>query len=156
LGLAGSWAVYGIMRKRSDLGAIDGLTLETALYFPFALGYLIWRHHLGQGVLGHANLRIHLIVMSAGWVTALPLIFFAAGVRQIRLSTVGLLQYLTPTLQFFLGLLLYKEAFDAAHLKACLLIWTGLVLYSADSFWFQRGLFRTVWAARAKARPPLS
>lgn len=140
--LAGSWGMYGIMRKRSTLGAIDGLTVETVLYFPFALAYLIWRHSIGLGVLGHSSLRLHLLVLSAGWVTALPLILFGYGVRQIRLSTIGLMQYLAPTIQFLLGLLLYHEAFDAPHLKACLVIWLGLALYTADSFWARRRVLR--------------
>ena len=146
LTLAGTFGLYGLMRKRSPLGSVDGLALETILYAPLAAGYLLWRQHTGEGALGHADLRTHIFILSAGWVTALPLILFAYGARQIRMTTLGLLQYLAPSLQFLCGLVIYHEPFDATRLRACLLVWFGLALYSADSFWSQR---RTIRAAMA-------
>jgi chloramphenicol-sensitive protein RarD len=142
IALAGSWGLYGLMRRQSPLGSLDGLALETALYGPLAVGYLLWRQHTGQGALGHSDLRTHALVLSTGWVTALPLILFAYGARRIRMTTLGLLQYLTPSLQFLCGLLVYREPFDAARLRACGLIWLGLVLYTADSFLAQRRAIR--------------
>jgi len=142
LALAGTFGLYGLMRKRSELGSIDGLALETILYAPLAAGYLLWRQHTGDGALGHADLRTQAFILSTGCVTALPLILFAYGARQIRMTTLGLLQYLAPSLQFLLGLLLYHEAFDAGQLRACLFIWFGLALYSADSLWAQRRSYR--------------
>jgi len=83
-------------------------------------------------------------VLSTGWVTALPLILFAYGARRIRMTTLGLLQYLTPSLQFLCGLLIYREPFDAARLRACGFIWLGLLLYTVDSFWAQRRAIRAM------------
>ncbi|MDD3181165.1 MAG: EamA family transporter RarD [Opitutaceae bacterium] len=138
LSLTSSWGIYGLMRRKTSLGSLDGLALETLLYAPAAAALLLWRWHTGEGALGRVDLPTHLFVLSAGWVTAIPLILFAYGARRIRFTTLGLLQYLTPTIQFLFGLLLYHEAFDAARFRAYALIWCGLLLYSADSLWRQR------------------
>jgi chloramphenicol-sensitive protein RarD len=138
LTLAGSWGLYGVLRKHSPLGSLDGLMVETLLYSPFAAAFLLWRQHTGEGALGHADIRMHLLVLSTGWVTALPLICFAYGARLIRLTTLGLLQYLTPTLHFLIGLLVYREAFDSVRFRACLFIWCGVIIYSVDGFLAQR------------------
>jgi chloramphenicol-sensitive protein RarD len=138
LSLAGTWSCYAILKKQSQLGSMTGLTVETILLFPLALAALLWWHHTGEGALGRVDARAHALVFSTGIVTAVPLLLFAYGAQRIRLSTVGLLQYLAPTVQFLLGYFLYREPFDAVRLQAYALIWTGLILYSADSFWSQR------------------
>lgn len=136
--LAGSWAAYGLLKKKSALGAIAGLTVETMLLFPLAAGLLIWWHATGEGALGRVDPRTQLFVLSAGIVTAIPLLLFARGAQRIRLTTLGLLQYIGPTVQFLIGLYLYREPFDAGRLQAFSLIWIGLAIYSADTFWTQR------------------
>jgi chloramphenicol-sensitive protein RarD len=141
--LAGSWGCYSLMRKRSPLGALDGLAAETLLYAPLAVAFLLWQYHTGAGALGRVDLRTHFFVLSTGAVTAVPLILFVYGAQRIRLTTVGLLQYVAPTVQFLLGLLVYREPFDAARLNAYGFIWAGLALYTADSFWAQRRLLQT-------------
>lgn len=138
LTLAGTWSCYGMLKKRSSLGSVAGLTVETIILLPFALGALAWWHGRGEGVIGHADLRTHALVLSVGLVTAIPLLLFAYGAQRIRLVTVGLLQYIAPTVQFLIGYLIYREPFDAARLTAYALIWSGLALYTADSFWAQR------------------
>ncbi|MBI2813594.1 MAG: EamA family transporter RarD [Opitutae bacterium] len=138
LTLAGTWAGYGLLKKRSALGSIAGLTVETILLFPLAAGLLLWWHHTGEGALGRVDLRLHLYILSVGVVTAIPLLLFAYGAQRIRLATLGLLQYLAPSVQFLIGWLVYREPFDAARLQAFGLIWCGLALYSADAFWIQR------------------
>jgi chloramphenicol-sensitive protein RarD len=138
LTLAGTWSCYGILKKRSALGSVAGLTVETILLLPFAAGALVWWHLRGEGVIGHADLRTHGLVLSVGLVTAVPLLLFAYGAQRIRLVTIGLLQYLAPTVQFLIGYLVYREPFDAARFGAYSLIWCGLGLYTADSFWAQR------------------
>lgn len=138
LSLAGTWAGYGLLKKKSALGSVAGLTVETLLLLPLALGLLLWWHHAGVGALGRVDGRTHLLILTAGVVTAVPLLLFAYGAQRIRLTTLGLLQYLAPTVQFFIGLLVYREAFDTARLQAFALIWCGLILYSADGFWAQR------------------
>lgn len=148
LALAFTWAGYGLLKKKSALGSIAGLTVETILLFPVAVALLLWWHYTGVGALGRVDARTHCFVLAAGVVTAVPLLLFAYGAQRIRLTTLGLLQYLAPTVQFLIGLFVYHEAFDTAHLQAFALIWGGLVLYSTDSLWAQRRLlFKATGAA---------
>lgn len=147
LTLAATWSAYGLLKKRSELGAIAGLTVETLLLFPLAAGLLLWWHYTGEGALGRVSAWHHLLVLIVGVVTAVPLVLFAYGAQRIRLTSLGLLQYLAPSVQFLLGYFLYREPFDAARLQAYGLIWCGLALYSADSFWAQRrALLKSVGA----------
>jgi chloramphenicol-sensitive protein RarD len=133
LALAATWGGYSLMRKKTALDAITGLTVETLLLAPLAIGFLLWRHHTGEGALGRVPAARALLVLSAGVITAVPLIFFAYGAKRIRLSTLGLLQYLTPTVQFALGVWVYHEAFPRERLLCFGFIWAGLVLYAVDS-----------------------
>ena len=121
------------MRKRSPLGPLTGLTVETLLLAPLAVAWLIWRQHTGAGALGHVDATQTVLVLSAGIVTAVPLLFFAYGAKRIRLSTLGLLQYVTPTVQFILGVWLYHEPFPHERLLCFGLIWAGLIVYAADA-----------------------
>ena len=141
LTLAGTWSSYALLKKQSTLGPLAGLTVETLLLFPAAAGLLLWRRHTGDGALGRMDAWHHALVLSVGVVTAIPLLLFGYGAQRIRLATLGLLQYLSPTAQFLIGLMVYHEAFDTGRLQAYALIWCGLILYTADSFWTQRRLF---------------
>lgn len=138
LSLAGSFGIYGLLRKQSPLGALNGLAVETALLAPFAAALLIWRHHLGTGALGHVDAGRSLLVLSSGVVTAIPLLLFAYGARRLRFTTLGLLQYVAPTLQFLIGWLAYHESFTSARAWAFACIWTGLACYTADILWKSR------------------
>jgi chloramphenicol-sensitive protein RarD len=138
LSLAGSWSLYGLLKKRSDLGSIAGLTFETLALFPVAAAFLSWQTHTGEGAIGHVDPWLHTLIIGTGIITTIPLLLFAYGARRLRLATLGVLQYIAPTVQFLIGLLLYHEPFDSARLQAFVLIWCGLVLYTADSFWSQR------------------
>lgn len=138
LALAGSWGSYSVLRKRSPLGPIPGLAAETLVVSPVAVGLLLWRHHAGTGALGHVDLRMHLLILSAGAVTAVPLLLFAHAARHIRLSTLGLLQYVAPTVQLLLGVWVYHEPFSRARLASFAFIWAALVLYTADNLLAQR------------------
>jgi len=138
--IAGTWSSYGLLKKQSALGSMAGLTVETVLLFPFALGLLLWLAGQGGGVIGHASLRLHLYVLCTGIVTALPLLLFAYGAQRLRFTTLGLLQYIAPSVQFLIGLLIFHEPFDSSRLQAFGLIWLGLIIYSADAFWSQRRL----------------
>ena len=131
--LAGSWGGYSVMRKRSTTGAIPGLAVETLLLSPLAIGFLVWRHQAGTGALGRVDLRTHLLILSAGIVTAVPLMLFAYAARRIRLSTLGILQYLAPTGQLILGVWVYDEPFSRPRMVSFALIWAALVLYTADN-----------------------
>jgi chloramphenicol-sensitive protein RarD len=133
LTLAVTFSCYGLLRKRSALGSLTGLTVETALLTPAALAYLWWCHLDGTGALGRLDLRHHVLILSAGAITAVPLLLFAYGARRIRLTTLGLLQYLSPTVTLFLGVLVYHEAFGHDRFASFALIWLGLLLYTADN-----------------------
>ena len=151
LSIAGTWASYGILKKKSALGSLAGLTVETLLLFPIALALLLWWNHTGEGALGRVDAWRHVLVLSVGVVTAIPLLMFAYGAQRIRLSTLGLLQYLSPTAQFLIGLLVYHEAFDSGRFRAYALIWGGLVLYTVDGFWAQRHRLTTAAKSPSKA-----
>jgi chloramphenicol-sensitive protein RarD len=133
LALALTFGFYGLLRKRSDLGPLVGLTLETLLLVPFAAGYLLWRFAQGSGALGRVDSTTTWIILSCGVVTAIPLLLFAKGARGLRMITLGLLQYIAPTGQFLLGWLFYNESMGQARVGAFLLIWAGLAIYSVDA-----------------------
>lgn len=134
LTLAVTWVLYGFLRKRSALGSLAGLTLETALLAPLASAYLLVLASNGLGALGHARTWEQIGVLSSGLVTAIPLLLFAAGARRLPLTTIGLLQYLVPTLNFLLGAFLYHEPLSAARLVSFAFIWAALVLYSVETW----------------------
>lgn len=142
LSLACSWSLYGVLKKQSTLGPIPGLTLETLLLSPVAGTLLLWRIHCGQSAFSQANPALDALVLASGVLTTAPLLLFAYGARRIRLATLGLLQYIAPSVQFMLGLWLYDEPLDAPRLHACILIWCGLAIYTADSFYSHRARFR--------------
>ena len=138
LALAGSWSGYSVLRKQSALGAIPGLAVETVLLAPAALGFLVWRHVEGSGALGRVDAGTHALILSSGVITAIPLLLFAHAAQRIRLSTLGVMQYVAPTLQLALGVWVYHEPLSRTRLYSFLLIWAALALYSVDNLWAQR------------------
>ena len=126
------FGLYSLLRKTVHADAVVGLTFETAALFPFAAALLLRQELRGVGALGNQGPGIDLLLVAAGAVTAVPLILFTLGVRRIRLSTAGLLQYIAPTFTFLLAVLLYDEPFTTAHAISFGLIWTALVIYSFD------------------------
>jgi len=138
LGLAGSWGIYGLLRKKSPLGPVVGLGLETLLLAPLAVAYLVWREWTGIGAFGHVNAVTHGLLLGVGVITAVPLLLFAYGARRIRFATLGLLQYIAPSVQFALGVWVYREGFSPDRAVAFALIWFGLALYTTDNVWTQR------------------
>lgn len=133
LTLALSFGFYGLLRKTARLGSMDGLSLETfVLFIPFVF-YLIWIALHGKGQFGQGSLQLSILLIGTGIATALPLLSFASAARRIRFSTVGLLQYIAPTLQFSIGVLIYKEAFTKPRLIGFVLIWAALIIYTVDS-----------------------
>lgn len=134
LALAFSFGFYGLLRKTSPLGALEGLTLETLLLFPLALAYLGWLASQHQNAFLAASPGTQLLLALAGPLTALPLLLFGAGARRIPLSLLGLLQYVSPTLQLLLGVWLYNEPFAGPKVVGYVLIWAGLAVYSAEGW----------------------
>lgn len=132
LALALSFGVYGLIRKLAPLGALEGMSLETLLLAPVAAAALLWGQH--NGSLPAQDAHTWLLFALSGPVTAVPLLLFSAGARRIPLSTMGVLQYISPTILLFLGTLLYDEPFAGPRMVGFALIWTALLLYSADSW----------------------
>jgi chloramphenicol-sensitive protein RarD len=135
LALAFSFGFYGLLRKTAALGALEGLSLETFLLFPIAFGYLVWLALNDQNAFLHASVSSKWLLAAAGPITAIPLLLFAAGARRIRMSTLGLLQYLAPSLQLLLGVWLYNEPFGGKLLAGYAVIWSALALYSLEGLW---------------------
>ncbi|WP_431258766.1 EamA family transporter RarD [Roseateles chitinivorans] len=136
--LALSFGIYGLMRKTAHLGALEGLSLETLILSPFAAVALFWWTSQGTSAFATGD-AVHIgWLLLAGPLTAVPLLLFAAGARRITLTTLGLVQYLSPTIQFLLGVWLYHEPLAGARLVGFVLIWSALAVYSAESLWRSR------------------
>jgi chloramphenicol-sensitive protein RarD len=135
LALAFTFGSYGLLRKTAALGPLEGLSLETLLLFPAALGCLAVMAWHGQSAFLHAPSASKWLLAAAGPITAIPLLLFAAGARRIPMSTLGLLQYISPSLQLMLGVWLYGEPFGGARAAGFLAIWSALAVYSLEAFW---------------------
>jgi chloramphenicol-sensitive protein RarD len=131
LGLALSWGTYGLVKKQLGLGALEGLAIETMIAFIPYCGYLIFIGSKGEGQFGHgAGLTILLI--SAGAVTAIPLLLFNGSTTRLPYSTIGLLQYITPTIQFSIGVWVNNEAMPTARWVGFIFIWLALITLATD------------------------
>jgi chloramphenicol-sensitive protein RarD len=128
LTLCVSFALYGLLRKVVPADAVTGLGVETALLFPLAIAWFGWRATVGAPVMGQGTMEAGLLVL-AGIVSTTPLLLFTAAARRLPYSTLGMLQFLAPTLQFLIAVLLYGEPFTRAHAIAFAAIWTALALY---------------------------
>jgi chloramphenicol-sensitive protein RarD len=133
LAVALSFGLYGLLRKVVPVGALIGLTVETLLLLPFVGAYLVAMVATGRAAFLSGNHALDALLVMAGPVTAVPLLLFAAAARRLPLSTMGFLQYLSPTLQFLLAVVVYGELFDRAKLAAFACIWTALALFAVDS-----------------------
>ncbi|MEO9454166.1 EamA family transporter, partial [Chromobacterium phragmitis] len=131
LSLAATFGLYGLLRKMAPLASLPGLALETFLMSPLALAALLWFEWRGEGAFGHADALSSTLLIGAGVVTAVPLLMFAAGARRLKLATVGLIQYIGPSIQLALGVLLFGEPFGVDRALGFALIWSALLLYSA-------------------------
>lgn len=127
--LAGSFGLYGLLRKQLPLDAANGLLLETACAAPVAALYLLWLGSAGQ--FGNA-MTIDALLIASGAVTAIPLLLFAVGARRLPLVTLGFLQYIAPSLTFLLAIFYYDEPMNLPRLLAFAAIWAGLAIYSTD------------------------
>ncbi len=125
LTLCVSFALYGLFRKIVSVDALAGLAVETALLFPIALGWLVWQAAAGAPIFGTSSDDAALLAL-AGIVSTTPLLLFTGAARRIPYSTLGMLQFLAPTLQFLCAVWLYGEAFTRAHAIAFAAIWAAL------------------------------
>ena len=133
MGIALTWGTFSVVKKRSSLGIFSGLAMEMVFIAPFALAYLIWFGMKGDLVFGRFGAGFDWLIASTGVVTIIPLLLYAYAVKRVALTTMGLLQYLMPTIAFFIALFVYKEEFDKGRMIACGCIWAGLVVFAWDS-----------------------
>lgn len=138
LALAGSFAIYGAMRKRLPIDSITGLWLETLILMPAVLIYMFFFATSDAVNMLENSWQINLLLIAAGIVTTAPLLCFTAATQRIRYSTMGFFQYIGPTLMFILAVFVYGEPFAADKLITFAIIWFALVLYSADTFIHQQ------------------
>ncbi|WP_456269177.1 EamA family transporter RarD [Kushneria sp. AK178] len=136
--LAGSFGFYGAIRKRIGVDSITGLYIETMLLLPFALLWLGALYMQQQAVFLQGSVGTDALLIGCGLITVLPLVLFAMGARRLKLGTLGLIQYLTPTLHLLTGVFLFGEPFNQASLVTFACIWAGLALYTLDTLRAQR------------------
>ncbi len=134
LTLAFSFAFYGLFKKKSTLGSLYGLCLETGMLLIPALAYLLYTNNSGSGVFLHTDLKTNLLLAGAGAITAIPLLLFAQAAQRIPLTMIGLMQYIAPTGQFLIGVLLYKEEFSSAQAVGFGIIWLALIFFWAEGW----------------------
>jgi chloramphenicol-sensitive protein RarD len=131
LGLALSWGSYGLVKKQLGLGALEGLSIETLLSSGFYLAYLIWLGNSGEGHFTY-SLTLTLLLIGGGAVTAIPLLLFNGSTNRLPLTLIGLLQYITPTIQFCIGVWYYNEDMSTARWVGFLIIWVALMSLAID------------------------
>jgi chloramphenicol-sensitive protein RarD len=131
LTLAFSFALYGFLRKVAPVDSLEGLSIETAILAPLAIGFILWTNVDGQGGLG-IDARTTTLLVMAGAVTAVPLLLFTAAAKRLRYSTLGFLQYIAPSIQFLLAVLLFGESLTASHLICFAAIWTALAVFAFE------------------------
>ncbi|HET9475788.1 MAG TPA: EamA family transporter RarD [Steroidobacteraceae bacterium] len=135
-----SFAIYGLIRKTVSIEALPGLAVETILLVPFAVGYLIWCEINGTGALGHSSGLVDALLLFSGVVTSIPLFLFSYGARRVPYSTMGVIQFIAPSMQLVCGLLVFGEPFESARATGFVLIWIGLLLYVGNALWRARAL----------------
>ncbi|HUS64916.1 MAG TPA: EamA family transporter RarD [Kofleriaceae bacterium] len=131
--LAGSFGLYGLVRKQAPVESLVGSAIETLFLAPVAAAYLVVLAARGGGALGHAAGDVQALLVATGFVTAVPLVLFNSAARRLPLATVGFLQYLAPTGQFLLAVLVYDEPFARGQLQAFACIWAGLAVFTLDA-----------------------
>ena len=142
--LALTWGGYGLVKKRLQLGATEALLVESGVLAIPALAYLVWLTSTPDTAFGD-HVGLTLLLVSAGFVTAVPLLFFAGAANRIPLTAIGIMQYLTPVLQLALGVFLFHEPMPPARLAGFALVWLALIVFTADGI-------RAASRARAQAR----
>jgi chloramphenicol-sensitive protein RarD len=153
LGLAGSFGLYGLVRKIANVESLTGLTLETLVLAPAGISYLAWQVAHGNDLFGNVSPVTRGLVLASGVITSIPLLCFGAAARRLPLSMLGFLQYLAPSLQLALAVLWYGEAFSLDHGISFSFIWAGLALFTAESIYMRRRAAKSLLLAEAVAAP---
>lgn len=136
--LATTFACYGLVKKRAPLGSLPGLTLETGLLAPVALGFLVYSEGTDSGAFLHDSGTTDALLLGAGAVTIAPLLLFASAARRIPLLWIGILQYIAPSLQLAIGVLVYGEPFSRVRLLGFSAVWAALVLLAVEGILVHR------------------
>jgi chloramphenicol-sensitive protein RarD len=136
--LAFSFALYGLVKKIAPLGSLYGLTLETGILFLPALFFLLFAQKSGTGALFNEGARTTILLIGAGVVTAVPLLMFASAAKKITLTMVGLMQFIAPTIQFMIGVFIYKEPFSHNQLIGFSIVWLALIIFWVEGFYANR------------------
>lgn len=147
--LASTFGLYGLIKKRLDLGPVVSVSAEVLLLCPLGLAWLFYLH-TGQGGAFGQDMKQSLLLMAAGPITATPLILFSYGARRLTMSTVGIVQYINPTLQFLVAVLIFGEPFTGVHMIAFALIWAALAVYSSSAYTQDRARRRAVMVSEAE------
>ena len=142
--IAGSFGVYGLLKKKSSLGTVTGLALENSVIFPIAFVGLIWLFSKDQGALVFAPWSLQTLILLTGIVTSIPLLLFSYGTVRVQLNTLGILQFIAPCMKFGLAVWVYDEPFSSGQLITFIFIWAGIALYLVD----------TIRTSRLKDVPP--
>ncbi|MBI9030878.1 EamA family transporter RarD [bacterium] len=130
--LATSFAIYGLLKKKSDLGGVESFSLETfILSFP-AFGFILFLIQKGESSWGNLGVQSDLLLLGAGIATGLPLVLYNLAAKKLTLTTLGMLQYISPTFQLLIGLLVFKEAFPLDKLLGFAIIWLALIIYTGE------------------------
>lgn len=142
--LAFSFATYGFLKKRANLGSVEALSVETTILFPFALAYLALLGARGTLAFGHEGAVNTLLLVGTGVVTGIPLLLFGAAATRLSLTTIGILQYLGPILQFVFGLTIFGEQMSPARWVGFVIVWTALMIFTVDALQTRRRTRRVV------------
>jgi chloramphenicol-sensitive protein RarD len=132
LGLAFTFGFYALVKKTAPLAPLHGLTLETGILFLPAVLFLVYQDRLGLGAFLHGTAASDLLMAGAGVVTTVPLLLFASAARRIPLTIIGIMQYITPTCQFLIGVLVYRETFSSTQALGFGIVWTGLAVFGLE------------------------
>ena len=149
LALAFSFGSYGLAKKKANVGAVESLTVETLVLAPLAAGYILWLVEQNTSTFGAEGASHALLITTAGVVTAVPLICFGAAATRVSMTTIGLLQYLAPTIQFALGVLLFHEAMPPMRWVGFALVWLALVIFTYEALNHRRRQLRLTAEASA-------
>ncbi|MCL1865009.1 MAG: EamA family transporter RarD [Spirochaetes bacterium] len=130
--LAFSFGFYGLIKKTGNLDSMASLSVEMVFLLPVSIFIILFKEYNGTGAIQNSSLMINLILIGTGFISAVPLVWFAQGTKMISLSRIGFIQYITPTITLLIGVVIYKEAFTSGHAISFSLIWTALILYTAS------------------------
>ena len=155
LALCGAFGAYGALRKKSHLDSLPGLFFETLAMTPLAICWLAGRQLAGTAAFGLHDLHASVYLIGGGVITAVPLLWFSHAARRLPLTTVGFLQYITPSLTFLLGAAVYHEPVTSDRLIAFGCVWTGLAVFTAEAVWQRRRAAAPVSALTPADAPPV-